>query len=171
MVFETAKPRRTPKHTSVLKIHCTFWKTTFHWTPSNMKKKKKVIVNYFLVLHSFRFESYYLENQLKKPLTRIFKPVLPDLKVLFEGDHTRSIAVVVPKTGKNRKNEKFFHLHNTKKKRWYCWLCKAASHLFALQDGASKRVLDCLSELHRQGAPHLSKTAAGFCFSFFKGFY
>jgi DNA polymerase delta subunit 1 len=40
-----------------------------------------------------------LTNQLTKPLTRIFKPVLPNLGVLFSGDHTRSIAMVVPKTG------------------------------------------------------------------------
>lgn len=43
---------------------------------------------------------YYLNNQLAKPLTRIFKPVLPNVSaVLFHGDHTRSIAMPVPKSG------------------------------------------------------------------------
>ncbi|OMJ22245.1 DNA polymerase delta catalytic subunit [Smittium culicis] len=43
---------------------------------------------------------YYLENQLVKPLTRIFEPILGD-KVgnLFTGDHTRIIQLSAPTKG------------------------------------------------------------------------
>ena len=37
--------------------------------------------------------NYYLENMLKKPLLRIFEPVLPNAeKELFRGDHTRAVV-------------------------------------------------------------------------------
>lgn len=54
---------------------------------------------------------YYLENQLRKPLMRIFEPIMDDPKTLLGtsflfaffittvGDHTRTIAVPIPKTG------------------------------------------------------------------------
>lgn len=43
---------------------------------------------------------YYLENMLRKPLERIFEPVLQaDVKSLFVGDHTRTVAIVTPKSG------------------------------------------------------------------------
>ena len=42
---------------------------------------------------------YYLENQLKKPLTRIFRALLPDPNVLFVGEHTRTISNPTPKKG------------------------------------------------------------------------
>lgn len=35
---------------------------------------------------------YYLENQLKQPLTRLFEPILGDVKHLFAGDHTLKIV-------------------------------------------------------------------------------
>ena len=41
---------------------------------------------------------YYVENQLSKPLHRIFAPILKDPKVLLEGDHMRSIRKSTPKT-------------------------------------------------------------------------
>ena len=59
--------------------------------------------------------NYYLTNQLTKPLTRIFKPVLPNLGVLFSGDHTRTIAMVVPKKG---------GIVGFTKKRLQCLECK-----------------------------------------------
>ena len=37
--------------------------------------------------------SYYLENQLKQPLARLFEPILGDAKKILEGEHTRSIRV------------------------------------------------------------------------------
>jgi DNA polymerase delta subunit 1 len=42
---------------------------------------------------------YYLENQLEKPLTRIFEPIMGDCAALFSGDHTRNIVVPTPKSG------------------------------------------------------------------------
>ena len=38
--------------------------------------------------------SYYVENQLSKPLKRIFKAILKDPNILFEGAHMRSIIKV-----------------------------------------------------------------------------
>ncbi|KAI9018763.1 DNA polymerase family B-domain-containing protein [Phycomyces nitens] len=43
---------------------------------------------------------YYLENQLSKPLKRIFEPILGDnADTLLNGDHTRSVNVATPTTG------------------------------------------------------------------------
>ncbi|ORY71699.1 DNA polymerase family B [Pseudomassariella vexata] len=44
---------------------------------------------------------YYLDNQLAKPLTRIFEPILGETKAksLLTGDHTRSISVAAPTVG------------------------------------------------------------------------
>lgn len=43
--------------------------------------------------------SFYLENQLKKPVTRIFEPIIDDVQSLFVGDHTRHRVNNIPKTG------------------------------------------------------------------------
>ncbi|XP_074660043.1 DNA polymerase delta catalytic subunit-like [Tubulanus polymorphus] len=45
---------------------------------------------------------YYLENQLSKPLLRIFEPILGEKKaesVLLKGDHTRTKTVITSKVG------------------------------------------------------------------------
>ena len=44
---------------------------------------------------------YYLENQLSKPLTRIFEPILGDKteSILLRGDHTRTKVIVTSKVG------------------------------------------------------------------------
>ena len=44
---------------------------------------------------------YYLDNQLAKPLSRIFEPILGDRKaqLLLTGDHTRTISVSAPVVG------------------------------------------------------------------------
>ncbi|KAI9013278.1 DNA polymerase family B-domain-containing protein [Gaertneriomyces semiglobifer] len=43
---------------------------------------------------------YYLENQLSKPLMRIFEPILGDkAKRLLAGEHTRVISVAAPSVG------------------------------------------------------------------------
>ncbi|KAM0683322.1 DNA-directed DNA polymerase delta [Mitosporidium daphniae] len=46
---------------------------------------------------------YYLENQLSKPLLRIFEPVIKHADELLAGDHTRTIHVAVPTLGALRK--------------------------------------------------------------------
>ncbi|KAF5127185.1 DNA polymerase delta catalytic subunit [Metarhizium anisopliae] len=44
---------------------------------------------------------YYLDNQLAKPLGRIFEPILGETKArtLLSGDHTRTISVAAPTVG------------------------------------------------------------------------
>ncbi|EPX72526.1 DNA polymerase delta catalytic subunit Cdc6 [Schizosaccharomyces octosporus yFS286] len=43
---------------------------------------------------------YYLENQLSKPLLRIFEPILGEkASSLLHGDHTRTISVAAPSVG------------------------------------------------------------------------
>jgi len=44
---------------------------------------------------------YYLKNQLEKPLTRIFDPILGEqgVKGILNGDHTRNIKVTTSKAG------------------------------------------------------------------------
>nr|BAO20824.1 DNA polymerase delta catalytic subunit [Thereuonema tuberculata] len=61
---------------------------------------------------------YYLENQLSKPLLRIFNPVLKEKaeSVLLKGDHTRTKIVVTSKVGA---------LSAFTKKRAACIGCKA----------------------------------------------
>ncbi len=44
---------------------------------------------------------YYLDNQLRGPLERIFEPIIDNVSSLFCGDHTRAISKPTPtqKTG------------------------------------------------------------------------
>lgn len=42
---------------------------------------------------------YYVENQLRKPLMRIFEPIMNKPEQLLSGDHTRAIARPTPKDG------------------------------------------------------------------------
>lgn len=40
--------------------------------------------------------NYYLENQLAKPLTRIFEPIIDNVSSLFAGDHTLKVSRATP---------------------------------------------------------------------------
>ena len=40
--------------------------------------------------------TYYLDQQLSKPLTRIFEPIIPNTSNLLHGDHTRVVAKPTP---------------------------------------------------------------------------
>lgn len=42
---------------------------------------------------------YYLNNQLKLPLERLFEPIVGDVRKILEGDHTRSIKVASSSLG------------------------------------------------------------------------
>jgi len=42
---------------------------------------------------------YYLHQQLAKPITRIFKPILKNPSSLLSGEHTRAISVPTPTVG------------------------------------------------------------------------
>ena len=62
---------------------------------------------------------YYLENQLKKPLLRIFTPILPNIEqILFAGEHTR-----IKKSGVNIKSNANFGSFIIVKKT--CLHCKS----------------------------------------------
>eukprot|EP01105_Mastigella_eilhardi_P019880 TRINITY_DN4697_c0_g1_i1.p1 TRINITY_DN4697_c0_g1~~TRINITY_DN4697_c0_g1_i1.p1 ORF type:complete len:1087 (-),score=272.85 TRINITY_DN4697_c0_g1_i1:125-3088(-) len=39
---------------------------------------------------------YYIDQQLKKPILRVFKPILPDPSILFKGEHTRTRIITTP---------------------------------------------------------------------------
>ena len=42
---------------------------------------------------------YYLDQQLKNPLTRIFEPIMENPESLLVGDHTRVRSIPTPKSG------------------------------------------------------------------------
>eukprot|EP00245_Coleochaete_scutata_P011481 TRINITY_DN4271_c0_g1_i1.p1 TRINITY_DN4271_c0_g1~~TRINITY_DN4271_c0_g1_i1.p1 ORF type:complete len:309 (-),score=59.18 TRINITY_DN4271_c0_g1_i1:190-1023(-) len=61
---------------------------------------------------------YYLENQLSKPLLRIFEPILKNAsRELLHGSHTRSVSIAMPSVG---------GIMKFAKKRLSCLGCKAA---------------------------------------------
>ncbi|RPB11091.1 DNA polymerase delta subunit [Morchella conica CCBAS932] len=72
---------------------------------------------------------YYLDNQLAKPLTRIFEPILGERKaqLLLTGDHTRTISVSAPTVG---------GLMKFAKKTQTCMGCKTPLTKKAEADGA-----------------------------------
>ena len=43
--------------------------------------------------------SYYIENQIRKPLERIFEPIMGDPSSLFNGEHTRKVSLTTAKKG------------------------------------------------------------------------
>ena len=65
-------------------------------TTSSKAEDPLFALNNNLVLDS----TYYVENQLAKPLLRIFEPISPQkAKTLLNGDHMRKITLVTPSTG------------------------------------------------------------------------
>ncbi|XP_049801348.1 DNA polymerase delta catalytic subunit isoform X1 [Schistocerca nitens] len=67
-------------------------------TPAYMKAEDPI---YVLENNIPIDSSYYLENQLSKPLLRIFAPILGDKaeSILLRGDHTRTKALVTSRVG------------------------------------------------------------------------
>jgi len=56
----------------------------------------------YVLEHSVPIDTkYYLDNQLAKPLGRIFEPIVGERKAqqLLTGDHTRTISITAPKVG------------------------------------------------------------------------
>lgn len=47
--------------------------------------------------------TYYLENQISKPLLRLFEPIIRNADELLAGEHTRTIHVSIPTLGALRK--------------------------------------------------------------------
>ncbi|KAI0460955.1 DNA-directed DNA polymerase delta [Komagataella kurtzmanii] len=69
---------------------------------SSTKNYEKSEDPLYVLEHSLPIDTnYYLENQLAKPLTRIFEPILGErrAKALLSGSHTRTVFVAAPKTG------------------------------------------------------------------------
>ncbi|XP_069687440.1 DNA polymerase delta catalytic subunit isoform X2 [Periplaneta americana] len=67
-------------------------------TPAYMKAEDPI----YVLENSVPIDSsYYLENQLSKPLLRIFTPILGDKaeSILLRGDHTRTKAMVTSRVG------------------------------------------------------------------------
>ncbi|CAG4908999.1 unnamed protein product [Colias eurytheme] len=67
-------------------------------TPAYMKAEDPI----FVLENSIPIDfSYYLENQLSKPLLRIFEPILGEKaeSLLLKGEHTRTKAMVTSKVG------------------------------------------------------------------------
>ncbi|XP_053546791.1 DNA polymerase delta catalytic subunit [Bombina bombina] len=90
---------------------------------------------------------YYLEQQLAKPLLRIFEPILGETKAestLLKGEHTRCKTVLTSKVG---------GLMAFAKKRSTCIGCKASlNHDGAVCNYCKQRE----SELHQKEISHLS---------------
>nr|BAJ78758.1 DNA polymerase delta catalytic subunit [Gynaikothrips ficorum] len=84
-------------------------------TPAYMKAEDPIYVLENSIPIDF---SYYLENQLSKPLLRIFTPILGDKaeSILLRGDHTRTRAVMTSRVGA---------LSAFTKKKETCLGCKA----------------------------------------------
>ena len=82
---------------------------------------------------------YYLDNQLAKPLQRIFEPILGEKKAaqLLTGEHTRSISVAAPTMG---------GLMKFAKKTQVCMACKKP---LVGKDEAAGAV--CENDRHRFG--------------------
>ncbi|KAF8542192.1 DNA polymerase delta catalytic subunit [Trichophaea hybrida] len=73
----------------------------------------------YVLEHSVPIDTkYYLDNQLAKPLGRIFEPIIGERKAqqLLTGDHTRTISVTAPSVG---------GLMKFAKKTQTCMGCKA----------------------------------------------
>eukprot|EP01104_Vermistella_antarctica_P006744 TRINITY_DN17448_c0_g1_i1.p1 TRINITY_DN17448_c0_g1~~TRINITY_DN17448_c0_g1_i1.p1 ORF type:complete len:1124 (+),score=279.27 TRINITY_DN17448_c0_g1_i1:349-3372(+) len=61
--------------------------------------------------------NYYLDNQLSKPLMRLFEPIMENAKSLLRGEHTRTISIPTPTTG---------GIMSFAVKRRSCMKCRAA---------------------------------------------
>jgi DNA polymerase delta subunit 1 len=58
----------------------------------------------FVLEHNLPIDTtYYLENQLSKPLMRLFEPIIKSPEELLAGEHTRTVYVSTPNLGALRK--------------------------------------------------------------------
>ncbi|KAF2670180.1 DNA polymerase delta, catalytic subunit [Microthyrium microscopicum] len=99
---------------------------------------------------------YYLENQLSKPLVRIFEPIIGETKAqsLLTGDHTRTISVAAPTHG---------GLMKFAKKTMTCLGCKKPLTNAEEKDGAV--CVNCrgrFAELHNKSLTKVSQLEVKF---------
>jgi DNA polymerase delta subunit 1 len=105
----------------------------------------------FVLEHNLPIDTkYYLENQLSKPLIRIFEPVLGERKAaqLLTGDHTRTISVAAPTQG---------GLMKFAKKTATCLGCKKPLTSAEERDGAV--CIDCRPRFAELYNKSLTKTS------------
>src|SRR4029078_4319177 len=70
--------------------------------PAGAKNFEKSEDPIYVLEHNVPIDTpYYPDNQLAKPLGRIFEPILGETKArsLLTGDHTRTISVAAPTVG------------------------------------------------------------------------
>eukprot|EP00750_Incisomonas_marina_P012108 INCI16573.1.p1 GENE.INCI16573.1~~INCI16573.1.p1 ORF type:complete len:159 (+),score=25.23 INCI16573.1:163-639(+) len=68
--------------------------------PKGAKVYEKVEDPIYVLEHSLPIDAnYYLQQQMSKPILRLFEPIMDKPKTLFTGDHTRSRKKVAPKSG------------------------------------------------------------------------
>jgi len=100
--------------------------------------------------------NYYLENQLSKPLVRIFSPILGDKaeSVLLKGDHTRKKAMVTSKVSA---------LSAFTKKREECLGCKSVLPTNEEKNALCKYCMPKQSELYYQERIKVNDLQEKFC--------
>jgi DNA polymerase delta subunit 1 len=99
---------------------------------------------------------YYLDNQLSKPLIRIFEPVIGEKKAasLLTGEHTRSISIAAPTMG---------GLMKFAKKTQTCMGCKKPLTHAAEKDGAvCENCRPRISELYQKTLTKVSELEVRF---------
>jgi len=99
---------------------------------------------------------YYLENQLAKPLGRIYEPILGDKKAaqLLTGEHTRSISVAAPTNS---------GLMRFAKKTQTCMGCKKPLFSAKEKDGAvCENCRPRIGELYRKTLSKVSELEVRF---------
>ncbi|KAL5611613.1 hypothetical protein BROUX41_000803 [Berkeleyomyces rouxiae] len=99
---------------------------------------------------------YYLDNQLSKPLGRIFEPILGETKArsLLNGDHTRAVSVAAPTVG---------GLMKFAKKTQTCMGCKKP--LVGKEESSGAVCIDCaprVGELYRKTLDNMSQLEVRF---------
>lgn len=66
----------------------------------NAKVYEKVEDPIWVLQHSLPIDTtYYLKQQMYKPILRLFAPIMDKPDTLFTGDHTRNRKQIAPKTG------------------------------------------------------------------------
>ncbi|PQE07369.1 hypothetical protein CJF32_00005262 [Rutstroemia sp. NJR-2017a WRK4] len=105
----------------------------------------------FVLEHNVPIDTkYYLDNQLAKPLARIFEPILGETKAnsLLAGAHTRSISVAAPSVG---------GLMKFAKKTATCMSCKKP--LVSAQEAKGAVCADCAPRIGEMYQKQLGKVS------------
>ncbi|GAA5955930.1 hypothetical protein JCM8115_004364 [Rhodotorula mucilaginosa] len=97
---------------------------------------------------------YYLENQLSKPLMRIFEPIMGErASSLLAGDHTRTVTIIAPTSG---------GLMSFAVKRVTCLGCKTPLKPNALNQAVCNNCRPKTAELHARQVALTSQAETAF---------